>query len=54
METILLVGSYSAAYYPPLDCYVIRNLQGTALARTDSLELAAILMQTLQEPSTWN
>lgn len=54
METILLIGSYSAAYYPPLDCYVVRGMNGTPICRASTLEHAAILMQSLQEPESWN
>lgn len=54
METILLVGSYSAAYYPPLDCYVVRSMNGTPICRASTLEHAAIIIQQLQDAPAWN
>lgn len=54
METILLVGSYSAAYYPPLDCYVVRSMNGTPICRASTLEHAAAIMQSLQDAPAWN
>lgn len=55
METVLLVGSYSAAYYPPLDCYVVRGMNGTPICAADDLATAETIMRSLQwEPSKWN
>ena len=55
METVLLVGSYSAAYYPSLDCYVVRGMNGTPVCATDDLATAETIMRSLQrEPSAWS
>lgn len=54
METILLVGSYSAAYYPPLDCYVVRGKDGTPVCAVDDLATAEKIMRALGENKSWN
>ena len=54
VETVLLIGPYSAAYLAALDCYVVRGMNGTPICRASTLEHAAAIMQSLQDAPAWN
>lgn len=54
METILLVGSYSAAYLAALDCYIVRGMNGTPVCAVDDLVTAETIMRAMGENKSWN